>query len=206
MLTIWGRINSINVQKVLWAATEVGVPYERIDAGLAHGVNDTPEYLSLNPNGKIPTLRDGDLVLWESNVIVRYLCARYGDATLCPPDPAERADAERWMDWCTTTLTPLMSPLMYALFRTPQQQRNATAIDTAVEALDHHFGIAERLLADRDFVRGSHFTMADIPLGCFVYRWLALPVSRSDRPVLGRYLARLEKRPAFREHVMLPLS
>jgi glutathione S-transferase len=91
MLTIWGRVNSINVQKALFCLEETGVAYDRIDAGLAFGVNLTDDYLAMNPNGLVPTLRDGDLVLWESNVIVRYLAARYSAGRMWREDPGEGA-------------------------------------------------------------------------------------------------------------------
>jgi glutathione S-transferase len=206
MLKIWGRTNSINVQKVLWAATEVATPFERIDAGREFGVVDTPEYLAMNPNGKVPTLRDGDLVLWESNAIVRYLCARYGDAVHYPVDLAQRAQAERWMDWCTSTVAPVMTPLFHGLIRTPPGQRDLSDIETASQTFDQLAGIVDRALAGRDYLAGSQFSMADIPLACFIYRWSALPIARSRYPNLEAWQARLADRSAFRQHVMLPLS
>ncbi|MGI9333231.1 MAG: glutathione S-transferase, partial [Gammaproteobacteria bacterium] len=104
MRTLWGRVNSINVMKVLWCLDEIGLEYERVDAGMAFGVVDTPDYRAMNPNGRVPTLRDGDLVLWESNAIVRYLCERYSHGELSPRDPGERAVADQWMDWQQTTV------------------------------------------------------------------------------------------------------
>ncbi len=109
MLTVWGRINSINVMKVLWTCTELGIAYERIDAGMQHGVVDTDHYGAMNPNRRVPTIRDGDFVLWESNVIVRYLAMRERRADLLPESARERADAERWMDWSTSTLAATVS-------------------------------------------------------------------------------------------------
>ena len=99
MLTIWGRLNSINVQKVLWCADEIGIEYERIDAGMEYGVVDTEAYLAMNPGGKVPTIRDGDDILWESAAIVRYLAARYGDSEIYPESPMQRGHADQWADW-----------------------------------------------------------------------------------------------------------
>src|SRR5574339_543486 len=101
MLRIWGRLSSINVRKAVLCAQVLGVPFERIDAGLSYGVVNTPDYRAKNPNGLVPLLEDGDFTLWESNAIVRYLCAREA-SPLYPQDLQRRADAERWMDWQQT--------------------------------------------------------------------------------------------------------
>jgi glutathione S-transferase len=206
MLTLWGRPNSINVQKVLWTLDEVATPFELINAGREFGLVDTPQYLAMNPNGKVPTLRDGELVLWESNAIVRYLCARYGDAVLYPTDLAVRADAERWMDWCTSTVTLMMTPLFFGLIRTPPEQRNQDEISAATETMNEFAGMVDAALAGNDYLAGPAFTMADIPLGCYIYRWSALPIARSRYANLEAWQARLAGRDAFRRHVMLPLS
>ena len=135
MLTIWGRINSINVQKVLWCCAELGVAYERIDAGGSFGVSNTPEYLAMNPNGLVPTIKDDGFVLWESNVIVRYLAAKHGAGTLYPGDLRECAEADRWMDWQVTTLWMALRPLFFGYVRTPPEQRDAAALAAAQRSL-----------------------------------------------------------------------
>jgi glutathione S-transferase len=205
MLTLWGRPNSINVQKVLWTLAEVDTPFELVHAGREFGVVDTPQYLAMNPNGKVPTLRDGELVLWESNAMVRYLCARYGDGTLYATDLAVRADGERWMDWCTSTVSPVMTPLFFGLIRTPLAQRNQDEISAAAVTMNDLAGTVDAALAGRDYLAGNAFSMADIPLGCYIYRWSALPVDRSRYANLEAWQARLAGRDAFRRHVMLPL-
>src|SRR6202140_854311 len=129
MLTIWGRSNSVNVQKVLWCCEELPRGYERIDAGGPFGVVSTPRYLNLNPNGLVPTIEDDGFVLWESNAIVRYLAAKHASGSVWPSDPHERADADRWMDWQTTTLQPAMGPAFVHLVRFPPEKRDATAVD-----------------------------------------------------------------------------
>jgi glutathione S-transferase len=206
MLTLWGRANSINVQKVLWTLAEVAAPFDLINAGREFGMVDTPEYLAMNPNGKVPTLRDGELVLWESNAIVRYLCASYGDTPLYPSDLAARADGERWMDWCASTVSPVMTPLFFGLIRTPPGQRNQEEITAAAAAMNELAAMVDAALAGRDYLAGGAFSMADIPLGCYIYRWSALPVARSRYANLEAWQARLAQRDAFRRHVMLPLS
>ena len=206
MLKLWGRINSINVQKVLWALEELRVPYERTDAGLQYGVVNEPFYRKMNPNGRVPTIEDDGLVLWESNAIVRYLSAKHGAGTLWPNDPKQRADADRWMDWATSTLAPAITPVFWGLIRTAPEKRNHKAIEEGVEKLAQAFQVLEQSLDGRDYVGGKTFTMGDIPLGTFVYRWNALDVKRPSLPKVEAYYRRLQQRPAYRKHVMLPLS
>src|SRR5829696_9275573 len=126
MLTLWGRVNSINVQKVHWCLKELGLAYDRIEAGREFGVVDTPEYRRMNPNGLVPTIEDDGFVLWESNVIVRYLAARHGAGRLYPDDLRVRFDAERWMDWQATTLWPALRPVFIGLVRTPVAERDSS--------------------------------------------------------------------------------
>jgi len=206
MLKLWGRINSINVQKVLWALAELGVGYERTDAGLQFGVVNEPFYRKMNPNGRVPTIEDDGLVLWESNAIVRYLAAKHGAGTLCPGDPKQRADADRWMDWATSTVAPAITPVFWGLIRTPAEKRDPKAIEEGTEKLGQAFQVLEQSLEGRDYVAGKSFTMGDIPLGTFVYRWHALDVRRPKLPRVEDYYRRLQQRPAYRKHVMLPLS
>ena len=206
MLTIWGRANSINVQKVLWCCAELGLPYERIDAGGSFGVSNTPEYLAMNPNGLVPTISDDGFVLWESNVIVRYLAAKHGQGTLYPGDLKERAEAERWMDWQVTTLWAALRPLFFGYVRTPPEQRDAAALQAAQRSGEQALAILDCYLAGRAFVAGARFTMGDIPVGISVYRWTALPISRPDVPNVTRWYKNLTERPGFQTQVMLPLS
>ena len=206
MLRIWGRTNSINVQKVLWYCAELELPFERIDAGMAFGVVATPAYRALNPNGRIPTLEDDGYVLWESNTIVRYLSMKHGMGSLCPSDLLARFDAERWMDWQLTTLDRPVRTVFWALVRTAPDKRDPAALETAQAEAEQALAILDTHLAQRRFVGGEAFTMGDIPVGASVYRWLALDLQRADRPHVRRWYERLTERPGFREHVMQPLS
>ena len=206
MLRIWGRANSINVQKVMWTAAELGLDHERIDAGGAFGRLDTDEYGALNPNRRVPTLVDDDTVVWESNVIVRYLAAKYGAGGLCPDDPAERARADQWMDWFLTTLIADLTVVFWQLIRTPEAERDMTAIEASVDRLDTAWDIVEAHLAGRDYMAGAGLTMGDIPVGAAAYRYHALDIPRPERPRLHGWYSRLAERPAFQTHVMLPLT
>jgi len=206
MLKIWGRVNSINVQKAMWAIAELGLPHQRTDAGMQFGAVNEAWYRAMNPNGRVPTIDDDGFILWESNAIVRYLAAKHGAGGLCPADPRARADADRWMDWCTTTVAPVMTPLFWGLIRTAPEKRDAVAIEGHRKEMEKLAAVLDARLADRSFLCGEVLTMGDIPLGCFVYRWYAMPIEHPALPHLAAWYERLARRPAFREHVMLPLS
>ena len=206
MLKLWGRVNSINVQKELWALDELGVKFERVDAGLQFGVVNEPFYRKMNPNGRVPTVEDDGLVLWESNAIVRYLCAKQGAGSLWPHDLRQRADADRWMDWIATTLSPAMTPVFWGLVRTPPEKRDTAAIAAGAEQCAKLLGMFDECLEGREFVAGGGFTMGDIPIGTFVHRWYALDIERPALKNVEGYYARLKQRPAFKKHVLKPLS
>ena len=206
MLRILGRSTSSNVQKVLWAASELGLDFEREDIGGPFGGNDTPEYLALNPNGYVPTLTDGDYTLWESNSIVRYLAATHGAGGLWPADARARGSAERWMDWQIATLSPTMVTVFRGLVRTPPEKRDMAAIAAARDRMAGLFAMLDAALAGADFVAGDAFTIGDIPVGIATYRWYRLDIEREDFPHLERWYRRLADRPAYREHIMKPLA
>jgi glutathione S-transferase len=206
MLRVWGRRNSINVQKVMWCAAELSLPVEHIEVGGAFGGLDTPEYGALNPNRRVPVIEDGDFVLWESNAIVRYLSRTYGARTLSPEHIQAQALADQWMDWVVSTVMPPMTPVFWNLVRHAPEDRDPQAIAEGVAACRSALAILDARLADRPFVLGEAFTMADIPLGAAAYRWFALDVEHGTAPNLAAYYKRLSTRPAFQEHVMIPLT
>lgn len=207
MLKLLGRNNSSNVQKVLWCLDEIGVPYEREDVGGAFGRNREPEYLALNPNGLIPTLLDGDRVLWESNTILRYLAASYDTGGLWEPDPGRRAAGEKWMDWQLSELAPgAMTPLFKQYVRTPPERRDPAVIAQSLEKATRAFHMLDETLARAPWLGGERFTVADIPCGALAYRWMNLPIERPELPALAEWYARLCERPGYRRHVMIGLS
>lgn len=206
MLTIWGRTNSLNVQKVMWTVAELGLAHERIDAGGSFGGLDEPAFRAMNPNRLIPVIRDGEAVIWESNAIVRYLAARYGAGGLWPEDPVRRAEADRWMDWQLTTAQPAMGPVFMGLVRTPPEQRDPAAIRRQAQRLGETMQVLDGHLADRRFVGGDVLTMGDIPVGCVAWRFLNLDIARPELPNLARWYGELQDREAYRRHVMLPVT
>lgn len=205
MLKIWGRLSSINVQKVVWCARALGLDFERVDAGGAFGVVDAPSFRLLNPNGKVPVIEDDGLVLWESNAILRYLCARHAGAGLCPEDRGEIARCDQWMDWQATELTPAMRVAFIQLVRTPPADRQQSLIDESLEQTESLVGVLDVALAARSFIVGDRFTMADIPLACALHRWYAMPVVRRGRPGLESWLERCRAQAGARE-ALVPLS
>ena len=201
MLKILGRKTSSNVQKVLWCCSELDIPFEREDVGGPFGKNNTPEYLARNPNGLVPTIDDDGLILWESNAIVRYLCAKHGVGKLWPSDVARRADADRWMDWQQTALAPPMGLLFRALQRQPPEVIDAEQINAALQKATAAMRILDAQLALHSFVAGDTLTMGDIALGNAAHRWFTLPRERPDLPHVAQWYARLKDRPGYRQHV-----
>jgi glutathione S-transferase len=207
-LTIWGRANSVNVQKVLWCLCELELAYERIDAGMAFGRNRERDYLAMNPNGRVPTLVDGDFVLWESNSIMRYLVLAYApQSPLYPQAPKLRASVDRWLDWTLSTLQPVERPVFWALVRTPVEARDMAAIQKDADAAAVEWGIVDAELATRSFIAADHLTLADIALGAYARRWFGVEgIDKPGLPHLERWFAQFSDRPGFRQFVAPPLS
>jgi glutathione S-transferase len=205
MLRIWGRVNSVNVKKAMWCIAELGLPHERIDAGMQYGVVNTPEYRRMNPTGLVPTIDDDGFTLWESHTIVRYLCAKHSAGKLWPTDLRARADAERWMDWAFAFQTAMRN-VFWGLIRTPSEKRDAHAIEEGKQKTLALLPVLEQTLARQPYVAGKSFTMGDIPIGCEVQRYMRVPIERPPFPAVEAWFARLRQRPAFVQHVDLPLT
>jgi glutathione S-transferase len=206
MLKIWGRATSSNVQKVLWCCAELGIAVERVDLGGPFGGNQDPEYLALNPNGLVPTVQDGDLVLWESNSICRYLAATYDGARLYPAAPAARALVERWMDWQLSTIGPPMGAMLRALIRTTPEKRDHAEIEAARRRALAGWTIVEEALDDRAWLAGAELSLAEIVLGPFVHRWHAFPIERPPLKRLQAWYQRMRERPGFNTHIEIPIT
>jgi glutathione S-transferase len=206
MLEIWGRISSLNVRKVVWAAQELGLPFERRDAGGRFGVVDTPEYRRLNPNALVPLLVDEDFVLWESNAIVRYLGAKHAPGSFYPQDLRQRFDAERWMDWQQTELNPAGRAAFTQLIRVREAERDAAAIAESVARTEPLLSLVDEHLSRQPYMAGQHFTMADVPLACEIHRWFGLPRQRPPRANIERWYAAILARPTTRGVLDLALE
>jgi glutathione S-transferase len=205
MLKVWGRLSSINVQKAMLCIEELGIPYQRTDAGLEYGIVQTPEYKAMNPNSLVPTIDDDGFILWESNVIVRYLSARHSAGALWPTEPRPRAEADRWMDWQQTAHNPPLTVLFWGLVRSPGG-KTPEEIEAARKRMETLMAMLDARLAKCPWMGGESFTMADCVIGPAVHRWHALPLTFEPRPHVERYYTALMQRPAARKILTLPLS
>lgn len=207
LLTIWGRRSSFNVQKVLWLAGELGLSYTHIPAGGSHGLLDSSEFAELNPHRHVPVIRDGESVVWESHAILRYLAARYGDPQFWPDDPARRAQADGWMDWAQTSLQPaFLGGVFWGYYRTPVEQRDLLAIERSLAQCTRYFQLLDRRLATQPYLGGDSLTLADIPAGTSLYRYFELDIPHPAIPNVRAWYERLQARPAYRDHVMVPFG
>lgn len=202
MLEIWGRPYSSNVIPVIWTAAELDIDYRLKLAGGSFGHLDTPAYAEINPNRMIPAIRDGDFALWESNAIIRYLCAQYGEGTLSPEDIRQRAIADQWMEWCQTRAFPPVIQAFFATVRTDPAKRDQSTIDAHAAEAAKMMTLLDAHLSGQDHVAGAQFTMADIPLGAVAYRYFNIDIERPALPAVQAWYGRLCERPAYQRHVM----
>lgn len=207
MLQVWGRRSAFNVQKVMWLIDELGLAHEHIPAGGSFGIKDTPPFLAMNPHGRIPLIKDGETVVWESHSILRYLAAVYGKPTFWSDDPAVRSDSDRWMDWAQCSLqTAFIDGVFWGGYRTPEAQQNKQALAASLQRCTHYFKILDQHLRDRKYLAGEHFSLADIPAATHLYRYFEMDIERPEIPNVEQWYARLKDRPAYREHVMIAFS
>ncbi len=210
MMRLWGRKSSINVQKVLWCLAELGLKegqdFERIDAGLQFGINRSPEFLKLNPNGLVPTLQDGDVVLWESNTIMRYLVRMHDKVKRFPTDVKSQYSSEKWLDWQLASMWPPLRTTFLGLTRVPEAERNYEAIQKGYQEANQLFGLLDAVLATQDFSAGNHFQIGDIVLALCVHRWVLLHQAfpektgpKADLKNVTRWLKQLETQTYFLE-------
>ena len=203
MLTIWGRLNSHNVKKVAWFADEIGLPHVRHDVGGRFGMDDA--YLAKNPNRLIPTIEDGDVILWESNAILRYLASRYAPADMFPADPVVRAQGDKWMDW-QFSFADAQRDAFLQLVRREAGQRDGQSIARSAQASGEAMQILDRALAAQPWLSGAHFGVADVPMGVYAHTFFTLDMERPDVPHARAWYDRLRERPAYAKSVMIPLT
>jgi glutathione S-transferase len=197
VITIYGRANSSNVQLAMWAVGELGLEHKRLDYGHSFGGTDTAEYRALNPNGRVPVLVDGDLVMFESGAIARYLCEKHGKAPFWPEALEARARLDVWCEWIKATLAPLWAqPVFWGLMGGQDVQAAADQIKPLMRILDDRIG-------EGPWLSGADFTFADLWTGHLLYRYMTLDFDKTETPNLNTYYDRLTERPAFTEHVMV---
>lgn len=205
-LILWGRRSAFNVQKVLWVLGELGLEAEHRPAGGSHGLLDSAGFLAMNPHGRVPVLEDRDRVIWESHAILRYLAAEYGGERFWPSSPGTRSIADRWMDWAQTSLQPDFMRLFWGYYRTPAPDRDAGRVLSARRDCEARFALLDRQLAERPYLGGSDFGLADVPAGTALFRYFGMGLDVPRPPAVMAWYERLAGRPAYREHVMVPFD
>ncbi|MEE9428868.1 MAG: glutathione S-transferase family protein [Paracoccaceae bacterium] len=205
MITVYGRATSSNVQAVMWGIGELGLKYERLDYGHVHGGMDTPEFRAMSPHGVVPVMRDGDVVIWESCAILRYLAARYSDGgAFWPSDPGARAGVDMWAEWGKTSFAPYFTvPIFWARVRTSAADRDEVILAAAIADFENRLDVLEGQLEGREFVVSDDFTLADIVIGHVLFRWFDIDIPRQARPVVEVYYQRLMARTSHVAHVAI---
>lgn len=206
MIRVWGRRSSSNVQKVLWTLGELDLPFTRECVGGSFGGNRDPDFLQMNPNGLVPVIQDGDVTMFESNAIIRYLAWRYRAGLLRPDEPRLLAATEQWMEWQHHHIAFNVSVIFMNQVRLPPEKRNAAAVEQARKALDEALAIADKHLAQHDWFAGEQFTYGDIVMGVFLWRYLGMGNSLANAPHVEEWFDAIKNREAFRAHVRLPVA
>lgn len=207
MLKVWGRRSSFNVQKVMWLIGELGLAHEHVPAGGSFGGLDDPAFRAMNPHGRVPVIQDDDVTVWESHSILRYLAARYADRGLWASEPQGRALVDGWMDWSQTSLQPaFLNGVFWGFYRTPEEQRNWSAIRRSIDRCTGYFQLLDGILSTRQYLMGDTLSLADIPIGTTLYRYFELEIERPQVANVQTWYARLQQRPAYRQHVMIPFG
>ena len=204
---LWGRLNSINVQKILWLCEDLQLDFERLDAGMQFGVTQTEAYLAMNPNGLVPTLKEGNFVLYESHSILRYLAKSHDQSqTLYPQSLEDAALVDQWLDWNNTSAWPPMRILFWGWIRTSAPDRDVADLDKNRLIVQKMLAMLDDQLSQSPWVAGERFTIADIPLALLVHRWLHLPIERENFLNLARWFKAVSQRPGFIRYGSAPLN
>ena len=203
MLTVYGRRSSSNVQLVMWTINELGLEHTRLDYGHGFATTDSPDYLEKNPMGQVPVLEDKSLVMFESAAILRYLSAKYGDESFWPSDPAKRAELDIWAEWGKSIFTYAVLEIFVYDVRLAPETRDPKILEAASEKVSGLAKILANRLKDGPWIAGDNFSFADIACGHILYRYFSLDWTPPDLPQIASYYDRLQKRPAFAEHVMV---
>ena len=195
MLRVLGRKTSGNVQKVLFFLEETGTGYEREDYGRQFGNTGTDAYLALNPTAKVPTLVDGDTVIWESNTILRYLAVTQAPG-LTGATPKESGEVECWMDFLLAAVNPgYLAAFKGARFAPSERP---AGFEGQLKDLHTNMRIVSEHLNGREFIALDKLTIADIALGPIMGRCLNFPYDRPPMPGLETWFKAISSRPSFR--------
>ena len=204
MIEVLGRVTSSNVQTVMWLSAELGLDVTRHDYGGSFGGTDTPEYRAMNPMGRVPVLKDGDVTMFESQAILRYLAAKHDATEMWPVDPVARAPVDQWMEWAKQNPFPVITyKVFWQMVRTSAADRNHNLIAEGTKELATLMPMAEAQIAKHGWLAADRMTLADISFGTHLYRYFTVPFDRPDLPALAAYYEKLCARPAYAEHAMV---
>jgi glutathione S-transferase len=195
MITVYGVPRS-RTARVLWMLEELELPYDNVKTHFATGETRTPEFLGMNPNGHVPVLRDGDVVLWESLAINLYLARKYGGG-LWPGAVADEGRVYQWTLWAMTELEePLIAVLLHRVVF-PEAQRDPAKAADGEKRVRKPIGVLDGALGGRPYLLGDEFTVADLNVAS-VLSWAPLAgLDLSHVPQASAWLARCTARPAF---------
>ena len=206
MLTVYGRKSSFNLQKVMWLVGELGIEHRHVELGGSFGGLEAAEFRALNPHGRVPVIKDGGTVVWESHAILRYLAARYG-GRFWHDDAGVRAQWEQWMDWSQCTLQPdFLVGVFWGFYRTPEPQRDMAAVTARIRRTGEHMQLLDQVLEGRRYLLGDALTLADIPAATNLHRYFGLDIARPPVPNVERWYATLKQHAGYRDHVMVPFG
>lgn len=203
MIRLLGRTDSLNVRKVLWAMDELGVTCKSEDYGGPFGKVSTPEYRELNPHGLVPTLIDGENVVWESNTIIRYLAERASQKSFGGAEAATRARVSQWMDWQLGTLNPPLQTLFVQLVRVEENKRDKRIVDESVSIIHRLLDTLTSVLPSRGFLLGDDITAADVCIGVMLHRYITLISVESVQAPVRQYFSELATREGFQARVAI---
>ena len=207
MLTIYGRKSSFNLQKVMWLVGELGIENRHIELGGSFGGLNSPEFMKMNPHGRVPVIDDDGVIVWESHAILRYLAARYGQPQFWSNSPADRSQVDQWMDWSQCSLQPdFLIGVFWGYYRTPEALRNIVAVEDNVRRTANHLMLLDKILAGKPYLLGDLLTLADMPAGTNLFRYFSIDINRPSLPNVERWYRSLQSRPAYQEHVMVPFG
>jgi len=201
-LVLWGRSSSVNVQKVLWFLAETNTDFEHHIVGGPYGGLDQPAFAALSPLPRVPVLQHGNVAIWESHAVLRYLAELSAPHALSPGDSKERAGIEPWMELVSTTLQPPFIALFWQTVRMTEAQRDETKIVDARKAMRPALAAIAGRLKDQPWLAGDTMSLADITAGSLMFRINDVAADLIEDPALQRWYQRLQGREAYRQSVM----
>lgn len=201
MIQLYGRRNSINVQKVSWALCELNIEFKWHDEHGKFGTVNVENYEKLNPQLIVPTLDFNGTIINQSNSIVRYLYRKHTDVYEISK-AEDIAIAEQWMEFQATDLQLNMTPIFWGLVRNPPEDRDQDLIDKNIILLNKKFEIFDNFLEGHEYILNNSFGMSDIIMGVASYRYNSLPIERPNLVNLQNWYKKISNRNCFKKNIL----